>query len=567
MKQANQAALRLVATLAFVAGFSASAFAQSTDDLKNDEKTPADVLVYGMGYSGQRYSPLTQINKDNVSKLVPLWGHALTDNRGAEAFPIVKDGVIYTTIHSATVAIDALTGRQIWRTTHEYPPETLRVVCCGVVNRGAAIYEGKIIRALMDNHIIALDAKTGKEVWKAKSPDPTSVENGYAMTGAPLVANGVVVVGVAGAEYSHRGFLEGYDAETGKHLWRTYNIPGKGEKGVDTWKGETHLVGGGSSWVTGTYDPDLDLVYWGTGNPSPWNPRTREGDALWTNSIIALRPKTGEHVWAYQMTPADPFDYDGVHTPMRATLNIEGQPRKVVMQANRGGFLYVLDATNGKLLAANAYGKVTWADGIDLKTGRPKWTQVYHDALAGKNVTVWPSVSGLTNWQHMSFNPGTGLLYINTLHIGMTYEAPEPQAMTPGKPSGPGSVKRTTVLEDPNVRGYLKAVDPMTGKSKWEAPYRSPNWSSTLSTASNLVFTGVMTGEFQALDADTGKLLWSFQTPSGILGQPVTWERNGKQYVTVMSGIGGVYALRAGDPNLANVPAGASIWTFGLFDK
>ena len=182
-------------------------------------------------------------------------------------------------------------------------------------------------------------------------------------------------------------------------------------------------------------------------------------------------------------------------------------------------------------------------------------------------MTVWPSVSGVTNWQHMSFNPRTGLLYINTLHVGMTYEAPEPQAMTPGKPSGPGSVKRTTVLDDPNVRGYLKAVDPMTGKSKWETPYKSPNYSSTLSTASNLVFTGVMTGEFQALDADTGKVLWSFQTPSGIVGQPVTWERNGKQYVTVMSGIGGVYALRAGDPNLANVPAGASIWTFGLFDK
>ena len=217
-------------------------------------------------------------------------------------------------------------------------------MCCGVVNRGAAIYQGKIIRALMDNHIVALDAKTGKEVWKTKSPAPTSVENGYAMTGAPLVANGVVVVGVAGAEYSHRGFLEGYDPETGKHLWRSYNIPGKGEKGSETWKGDTNLVGGGSSWVTGTYDPELDLVYWGTGNPSPWNPRTREGDALWTNSIIALRPKTGEHVWAYQTTPADPFDYDGVHTPVRrdaqrrgpaAQGGDPGQPRRLPLCARR----------------------------------------------------------------------------------------------------------------------------------------------------------------------------------------------------------------------------------------
>jgi alcohol dehydrogenase (cytochrome c) len=560
-------AASLLSMLALTAMMTGSAIAQSADDLKYDEKTPGDVLVYGMGYSGQRYSPLTQINKENVAKLVPIWGYSLSDNRGSEGFTVIKDGVVYATTHSATVAVDALTGKQIWRVVHEYPPESLRVVCCGIVNRGPAIYQGKIIRALMDNHVIALDAKTGKEVWKTHSPDPATTENGYAMTGAPLIVDGVVIVGVAGAEYSHRGFLEGYDAETGKHLWRTYNIPGKGEKGTETWKGETNLVGGGSSWVTGTYDPELDLVYWGTGNPSPWNPRTREGDALWTNSIIAFRPKTGERVWAFQTTPADPFDYDGVHTPVRATLTVDGQPRKVVMQANRSGFLYVLDAKDGKLIAANAYGKVNWADGIDLKTGRPKWTQVYHDALAGKQVTVWPSVSGVSNWYGMSFNPDTGLLYINTLHVGMTYEAPDPQAMTPGKPSGPGSVKRTTVTDDPNIRGYLKAVDPLTGKSKWEVPYKSPNWSSTMSTASHLVFTGVMTGEFQALDADTGKILWSFQTPSGILGQPVTWERNGKQYVTVMSGIGGVYAQRAGDPNLVNVPAGDSIWTFALFDK
>jgi alcohol dehydrogenase (cytochrome c) len=388
------------------------------------------------------------------------------------------------------------------------------------------------------------------------------------MTGAPLVANGVVVVGVAGAEFSHRGFLEGYDPETGKHLWRLYTIPGKGEPGSETWEGDSNLTGGGSSWVTGTYDPELDLVYWGIGNPSPWNPRTRgKGDNLFTNSIFAVRPKTGERVWYFQTTPADPFDYDGVHTPVLATLNVDGRPRKVVMQANRGGYLYVLDAKNGELLAANPYGKVTWSDGIDVKTGRPKHTQVYSDAFTGKQVTVWPSVSGVTNWQHMSFSPQTGLLYINTLHVGMTYEAPEPQAMVPGRPSGPGSVKRTTVVDDPNIRGYVKAVDPMTGKSKWEIPTRSPHYSSTLVTASNLVFTGALTGEFLAIDADTGKILWSFQTPSGIVGQPVTWERNGKQYVTVMSGIGGVYALRSGDPNLVNVPTGVTLWTFGLFDK
>jgi alcohol dehydrogenase (cytochrome c) len=558
-------------SMAFAALLSAAvpfaALAQTADDLRKDGKTPGDVLVYGMGYAGQRFSPLSQINKDNVRRLVPVWAYSLSDLQGGESFPLVKDGVIYVTTHNATAAVDALTGRQIWRVLHEYPPETLRVVCCGIVNRGAAIYEGMIIRALMDDRLVALDAKSGKEIWSVRSPEPVTHANGYAMTGAPLIVDGIVIMGVAGAEFSHRGLLEGYDAKTGKHLWRLYTIPAKGEPGSETWEGDSELTGGGSSWVTGTYDPELDLVYWGIGNPSPWNARARKGDNLFTNSIFAVRPETGERVWYFQMTPNDPFDYDAVQTPVLATIKFNGAPRRVVMQANRGGFLYVLDAKDGKLIAANAFGKVTWANGVDLETGRPNVTDVFKGAIEGKKVTVWPSISGVTNWQHMAFSPLTGLLYINTLHVGMTYEAPDPPKLAPGKPSGPGTVKRTTVTDDPNVRGYLKAVDPLTGKAKWETPYRSPNYSSTLVTASNLVFTGVMTGEFQALDADTGKILWSFQTPSGIVGQPVTWERNGKQYVTVLSGIGGVYAQRAGDPALENAPTGLSLWTFALFDQ
>ncbi|MDB5569458.1 MAG: quinoprotein ethanol dehydrogenase [Hyphomicrobiales bacterium] len=540
--------------------------AQTLEDLKKDHETPGDVLVYGMGLQGQRYSPLKSITKDNVKRLVPKWSYSMNDTRGAEAFPLVSNGMVYTTSHSATVAVDAVTGKQVWKTVHDYPPEVLRIVCCGIVNRGAAIYNGKVIRVTLDNHIVAMDAKTGKVVYDVVSPE-ISADTGYSMTGAPLISNGVLITGVAGAEYGIRGFIEGYDAETGKHLWRLYTIPKEGEPGHETWAGDSAKVGGGSSWVTGTYDADLDLVYWGVGNPSPWNPRGRKGDNLFTNAIFAIRPKTGERVWYYQTSPEDPFDYDAVQTPVIATINVEGKPRKVVMQANRNGFLYVLDAADGKLLAANAFDKVNWADGVDLKTGRPKVNDVFKGALAGENVTVWPSVSGSTNWQHMAFSPLTGALYINVIHVGMTYQAGDPpKNLTMGRPSGPGSVKRTTVLDDPNVLGYLKAVDPLTGKSKWETPYKSPNFSSTMVTASNLVFTGVMTGEFQALDADTGKVLWSFQTPSGIIGQPITWERDGKQYVTVMSGIGGVYALRSGDPNLANVPAGASLWTFGLFE-
>ncbi len=544
-----------------------AAFAQSADDLKNDEKTPDNVLVYGMGYSANRFSPLTEINKQNVSKLVPVWSYSLSDLQGAESFPVVYDGVVYVTTDDSTAAVDALTGKQIWRVEHDYPPETLRSVCCGIVNRGAAIYQGMIIRALMDDRIVALDAKTGKQIWEVRSPAPATPANGYVMTGAPLIVNGIVIVGIAGAEFSNRGFIEAYDAKTGKHLWRTYTVPAKGEPGSNTWPDDSALTGGGSSWVTGSYDPDLDLVFWGVGNPAPWNPQAREGDNLFTDSILALKPETGERVWYYQTTPDDPFDYDAVQTPINATINIDGSRRKVVIQANRNGFLYVLDAKTGKLIAANPFGKVTWASGVDLKTGRPMVTDVYNGALSGKKVTVWPSTSGMTNWQHVSFSPRTGLLYINTLDLGMTYQAGQPPKLAPGKPSGAPTVKRTAVTDDPNIRGFLKAVDPLTGKAKWQTPYRSPNFSSTMVTASGLVFTGTMTGQLQALDADTGKILWSFRTPSGIVGQPVTWERGGKQYVTVMSGIGGVYAEKSHDPNLENRPRGETLWTFALFDK
>jgi len=300
----------LLGALLLCAACPASALAQSADDLKNDQQTPGDVLVYGMGYSGQRYSPLTRIDKSNIGQLVPKWAYSINDSRGAEAFPVVKDGVIYTTAHNMTAAVDALTGKQLWRTAHDYPPETLRVVCCGIVNRGVAIYNGMIIRLLLDNQIIAMDAKTGKVIWQVKSPEPATIQNGYAMTGAPLIANGVIIVGVAGAEFSIRGFLEGYDVATGKHLWRLYTVPAPGEKGIETWGGDSALTGGGSSWVTGSYDPELDLVYWGIGNPAPWNPRARSGDNLFTNAIFAVRPKTGERVWYYQTTPEDPFDYD-----------------------------------------------------------------------------------------------------------------------------------------------------------------------------------------------------------------------------------------------------------------
>ena len=549
------------------AALPAVALAQSADELKNDDKTPGDILTYGMGYSQQRYSPLTHINRDNVKRLVPAWSYSMADNRGQQAQPLVKDGVMYLTDHEKTVALDPISGKEIWKSMIEYPPETTRVVCCGIVNRGAAIFEGRLFRGTLDGNMIALDIKTGKELWRTKSSDP---KDGYSITGAPLLANGVVITGVAGAEFGHRGYLEGFDPQTGKQLWRTYTIPAPGEPGAETWPGESGLHGGGSTWITGSYDPELDLVLWGTGNPAPWNPAHRQGDNLHTNSILAIQPKTGKIVWTYQMTPNDPFDYDGVNELVQAELSIDGTLRKVIMQANRNGFLYVIERATGKLLKANKFVKVNWADRIDLATGRPVWSDVTKAALEGKAVQVWPHLTGGKNWHPMSFSPETKLLYLNTMDFGWDYQPLAPAEVADLKPAQPHyGIKRPFVyiFDDPNGRGYLRAIDPLTGQSKWAVPFKSPNFAGTLVTAGGLVFTGTLTGEFMAVDSDTGKTLWEFQTSAGIVGQPVTWERDGKQYITITNGATGPYAMRSGDPNIANVPAGGSVWTFKLFEE
>ena len=293
---------------ALAISFSFGASAQTYDDLLKDEKTPQDVLTYGMGYSAQRFSPLKKINKSTVKRLVPAWSYSMGDNRGVEAQAVVRDGVVYITDHEKTVAVDALSGKQLWKSIIEYPPETTRVVCCGIVNRGAVLYDGKVYRTTLDAQVIALDAKTGKEVWRTKSGSPAE---GYSMTVAPLIVKGIVIVGVSGAEFGIRGYLEGYDAKSGERLWRTYTIPAPGEPGSETWAGESMKTGGGSTWLTGSYDPELDTVYWGVGNPAPWNPLGRKGDNLYTNSMLALDPKSGKVKWHYQMSPNDPFDYDG----------------------------------------------------------------------------------------------------------------------------------------------------------------------------------------------------------------------------------------------------------------
>jgi len=549
--------IALAASLVILASYGASA--QTNEQLVKGATDTSNVLNYGMGYNLQRFSTLNQINKDTVKNLVPVWNYSLNDDRSEESQPLVYQGVLYVTTHNATIAIDAKTGKQIWKTKVEYPAETPRIVCCGIINRGAALYDGKLFRTTLDANVIALDAKTGKELWREKAAD---IKEGYSMTVAPLVADGVVITGISGAEFGTRGFIDGWDPATGKKLWRTYTIPTPDEPGGDTWKGDTWKLGGGSTWITGSYDAELNTVYWGIGNPGPFNAAVRPGDNLYTCSVLALDPKTGKIKWHYQFSPNNPFDYDSVAEMVLADMNVEGKPTKVLMDANRNGFFYVLDRTNGKLLAANPYVNVNWATGVDMKTGRPIETDIVKDARDGKKVTVYPSILGGKNWEPMSFNPQTGLAYANTLAFGGKYKS-EPATFKQGE------WYVGMDLTDPwewgtGPRGHLKAIDPMTGKAKWEAPSDIPRFSGVLSTAGGVVFSGQLTGEFEAFDADTGKKLWQFQTGSGIEGQPVTWQQDGVQYVAVTSGYGGVYSLFSGDERLAKVPPGGSLWVFAV---
>jgi len=543
--------------LAFIVSHGASA--QTSEQLVKGATDTSNVLNYGMGYNLNRFSTLNKINKDTVKNLVPVWNYSFADDRSEESQPLVYQGVIYVTTHSATMAIDAKTGKQIWKTKVEYPPETPRIVCCGIINRGAALFDGKVFRTTLDANVIALDAKTGKELWRQKAAD---IKEGYSMTVAPLVADGVVLTGISGAEFGTRGFIDGWDPATGKHLWRTHTIPSPDEPGGDTWKGDTWKLGGGSTWITGSYDPELNTVYWGIGNPGPFNSAVRPGDNLYTCAVLALDPKTGKIKWHYQFSPNNPFDYDSVAEMVLADMNVEGKPTKVLMDANRNGFFYVLDRTNGKLLTANPYVKVNWATGIDLKTGKPIETDVTKDAREGKKVTVFPSILGGKNWEPMSFNPQTGIAYANTLAFGGHYKT-EPVTYKAGE--WYLGMDLTDLWEwGDGPRGHLKAIDPLTGKTKWEAPSDIPRFSGVLSTAGGVVFSGQLTGEFEAFDADSGKKLWQFQTGSGIEGQPVTWQQDGVQYVAVASGYGGVYSLFSGDERLAKVPPGGSLWVFAL---
>jgi alcohol dehydrogenase (cytochrome c) len=534
----------------------ASTGAQTTEEL-NGAKNPSNVLTHSMGYDRKSYSPLKQIDKGNVRKLVPIWNAALSNEQGELAAPTVYDGVMYLINGKWTFAIDVETGRQIWRTPVKLEPGITREA----INRGGpALYNGKVFRVTIDNHVVALDMKTGKEIWNEKFAD---AKEGYYATSAPIVANGVVISGMAGGESTTRGFLIGWDPETGKKLWTRYTIPAPGEPGSETWpkNSDAWKYGGGPTWRSGSYDPQLDLVYWGIGNAEPYDPRPREAlDSLYTSSVLAIRPKTGEIHCYFQYTPNDVYDVDGTDEEVLADIRVNGEMRKVMIQANKNGFLYVLDRTNCKLIAGNPFVKVNWASKIDTTTGRPVLTELYKKFLAGDEVEIYPSRG--TNAVPIAFNPNTGLVYAATWNLPRIQKlvmTPAPQVLGT---STTGVTARLPQLPPGTPYGFFAAIEPLTGQRKWEIPLTDlPSSAGMLATAGGLVFTGKLTGEFVALDEATGKTLWQFKTGSSINATAITYLHNGRQYVAVASGLGGGLATRYA---AERVPTGGSVWTFSL---
>jgi alcohol dehydrogenase (cytochrome c) len=530
--------------------------AQSTDELINDGRNTDNVTTQSMGYARRSYSPLSQINAKTVKQLVPVWNASLMNDLGELAAPTVYNGVMYVINGKWTFAIDVATGRQIWRTPVELEPGIKRAA----ITRGAAtIYNGKVFRVTIDNHVLALDMKTGKQIWNQKFAD---ANEGYYATSAPIVANGVLISGMAGGESTTRGFLDGWDPETGKKLWRRYTIPAPGEPGSETWPKDSDAwkFGGGPTWRSGSYDPELDLVYWGVGNAEPYDPRPREAmDSLYTSSVIAIRPKTGEVACHYQYTPNDVYDVDGNDEHVLADLNVNGQRRKVMIQANKNGFLYVVDRTNCALIAAHPYVKVNWASSIDPKTGRPVLTDVYKRFLAGEEVEIWPSRG--TNAVPIAFNPNTGLIYASTWNLPRIQKLGPPPPSTLGA-STTGVTARLPEVGPATVFGHLTAINPLTGEKKWEIPLTDfPSSAGMLATGGGLVFTGKLTGEFIALDQESGRTVWQFKTGSSINSTAITYTYKGRQYISIASGLGGGLANRyAGD----KIPTGGSMWTFAL---
>jgi PQQ-dependent dehydrogenase (methanol/ethanol family) len=531
-------------------------------------------LSYGRTYREQRFSPLDSVNRDNVDELDLVWSFKFDTARGMEATPIVHDGVIYvSTGWSHVHAIDARSGEELWHYDAKVPKAQLAKTCCGPVNRGVAIWQEdsdsplQVFFGALDGRLIALDAATGIENWSVQS---TPTDGNYSVTGAPRIVKGMIIIGNGGAELGVRGYVSAYDVTTGEMKWRFYTVPGDRNKpqenaaleaALETWSGNEWYKlggGGGTAWDSLVYDPELDLLYIGTGNGSPWNRELRSpggGDNLYLSSIVALRPDTGEYVWHYQVTPADNWDYTATQQMVLAELEIDGEMRSVIMQAPKNGFFYVLDRKTGELLSAEKFGRVTWATHVDMETGRPVESKFANYQENGGSF-IWPSPYGAHNWQPMSFSTKTGLMYIPVQSIPSYFSAVKEVMYRVNRWNtgvdlntnrDPKSWVAGRASADALIYGELVAWDPVKKKRAWKVHHSKPSNGGILSTAGDLVFQGTWDGTFAAYDAYNGKKLWQYKSDSAVLAGPMTYELDGEQYIAVAQGSGGTVMITVGD--------------------
>ena len=584
MKRAITGAVGALCALIGAASFAGAESARPAGDATAATE-PSGWPAVGHDDGDTRFSPLRDIDEHNVGRLKLAWYYDLDTHRGQEATPVVVDGVLYSTsAWSKVQAFRAATGQLLWQFDPKVPGEVAIHVCCDVVNRGVAVAGGRVYVGTLDGRLIALDAKSGKPVWSVVTVDG---KRPYAITGAPLVAAGKVIIGNAGAEYGVRGYVTAYDARSGKQAWRFYTVPGNPAKGFEneamrraaqTWSGEWWKDGGGGTvWNSLSYDPALGLVYFGTGNASPWSGPVEggeRGDALYSASIVAVHVKDGRYAWHYQTTPGDVWDYDSAQTLTLATLPIGGRDRNVVMQAAKNGFFYVLDRATGELLSAKAFAPTNWASGIDPKSGRPI---INPDARYDRTGKLWvgaPGGLGAHNWQPMSFSPETKLVYIPAQELPFPFLKdkdfkPEPVGVNMGV-----DLASTSLPQDPKIKaailsslkGSLLAWDPVAGREAWRAEHPGPWNGGLLSTAGNLVFQGTASGDFVAYRASDGAQLWSFPAQTGIIAAPMTFEIDGRQFVTVLAGWGGAFPLVAGELAFKSgrLPNRSRVLTFAL---
>ncbi len=575
--------LKLLATLMAIGFATGTAQAVVTQQMiDNDASETKEVLSWGLGNQGQRFSPLKQVNAQSVKKLVPAWSFSFggEKQRGQESQPVIHNGKMFVTAsYSRIYALDAKSGAKLWKYEHRLPEGIMP--CCDVINRGAALFDNLVIFMTLDAQIVALDQNTGDVVWKEKIEDYAS---GASASAAPLIAGGLLLTGISGGEFGVVGRVEARNPKTGQLVWTRPTVEGhmgykydkdgnKSENGISgtlnkSWAGDLWKTGGATTWLGGTYDSKTGLAYFGTGNPAPWNSHLRKGDNLFSCSTVALDIKTGQIKWHYQNTPNDAWDFDGANEFV--TFDMDG--KRVGGKADRNGFFYINDAATGQLLNAFPFvKKITWATGIDLKTGRPNFVPENRagdptasaDGAKGKSVFAAPSFLGGKNQMPMAYSPATKLFYVPSNEWGMEIWN-EPVTYKKGAAyMGAGFTIKT--LNDSPI-GALRAINPKTGKIEWEVPNNAPLWGGVLTTAGNLVFWGTPEGFLKAADATTGKVVWEFQTGSGVVAPPVTWDIDGEQYVAVVSGWGGAVPLWGGDvaKRVSFLEQGGSVWVFKL---